>query len=157
MDTPGDFRTTQWSVVFTAQQSDSTQARAAMEKLCRAYWHPIYAFVRRRGHPVHDAQDLTQEFFSRLLEKDALDAVHPAKGKFRSFLLASMKHFLANEWDKANAQKRGGGKRALSIDMATAETWYTAEPADGQTPETSFERRWAITVLDQVLQRLRDE
>lgn len=157
IDTPEHFRTTQWSIVLTARKNDSTQARAAMEKLCHAYWPPIYAFVRRRGHAVQDAQDLTQEFFARLLDKGVLDHVDPARGKFRSFLLASIKHFLTNEWDKANAQKRGGGKIVFPIDIDRAETRYTAEPIDDQTPEKIFERQWAIILLNHVLQHLQDE
>jgi RNA polymerase sigma-70 factor (ECF subfamily) len=128
-----------------------------LEKLCRAYWPPIYAFVRRQGHGPHDAQDLTQEFFARLLEKNYLADVNRAKGRFRSFLLASLKHFLANEWDKARAQKRGGGKILIPIDAATADTSCGFEPADDSTPEKIFERRWALTLLEQVLRRLREE
>jgi len=151
------FVTTHWSVVLTAGRSDSTDARAALEKLCRTYWHPIYAFVRRRGYSAEDAQDLTQEFFARLLEKNWLGDVDPVKGRFRSFLLASLKHFLANEWDKARAQKRGGGQVLIPIDVKTAETSCGFEPADNVTAEKIFERRWALTLLEQVLQRLRDE
>src|SRR6185503_8516575 len=110
------FVTTHWSVVVSAGRNDTTHARDALEKLCRTYWPPIYAFVRRQGHRPHDAQDLTQEFFARLLEKNYLGDVDRAKGRFRSFLLASVKHFLANEWDKANAKKRGGGKSLIPID-----------------------------------------
>jgi RNA polymerase sigma factor (sigma-70 family) len=151
------FVTTHWSVVLTAGRTGSTDARAALEKLCRTYWHPIYAFVRRRGYSAEDAQDLTQEFFARLLEKNWLGDVDPVKGRFRSFLLASLKHFLANEWDRARAQKRGGGQVLIPIDVKTAETSCGFEPADNVTAEKIFERRWALTLLDQVLQRLRDE
>src|SRR5512140_1113816 len=118
----GHFALTRWSVVVAAGRSESTHARDALEQLCRAYWQPIYAFVRRQGHSPPDAQDLTQEFFARLLEKNYLQGVNPSKGRFRSFLLASVKHFLANEWDKARAQKRGGRQVLLSIDGASAET-----------------------------------
>jgi RNA polymerase sigma factor (sigma-70 family) len=156
-DTPAHFRTTQWSLVLMAPRSDSTWSRQALETLCRTYWPPIYWFVRRRGYTPDDARDLTQEFFTRLIEKQALGQVDPAKGKFRSFLLASMKHFLANEWDKANAQKRGGGKALFSIDDGSLETASHNEPVDEQTPEKTFQRRWAITVLNQVLQLLHDE
>src|SRR5262245_3712042 len=112
----GQFAPTQWSVVLAAGRSDSAHAHAALEKLCGIYWLPIYAFVRRQGHNPHDAQDLTQEFFARLLQKNYLADVDRARGRFRSFLLASLKHFLANEWDKAKAQKRGGGKVFVPID-----------------------------------------
>ena len=149
------FVTTHWSLVVSAGRNDTPNARNALEKLCRAYWFPIYAFVRRQGHDPHDAQDLTQEFFMRLLGKKQLAVVDPAKGRFRSFLLASLKHFLANEWDKTRAQKRGGGQILIPIDVATAETSCGIEPADGLTAEKVFERRWALTLLDQVLRRLR--
>src|SRR5215472_3743211 len=119
----GVFAATHWSVVLAAAgQADSTRARDALEKLCRNYWVPIYAFVRRQGNSPEDAQDLTQEFFARLLEKNYLADADRTKGRFRSFLLASLKHFLANEWDKANAQKRGGGRVLISIDADAVET-----------------------------------
>ena len=152
-----NFALTHWSVVVAATGSDSTHARTALEKLCRTYWQPIYAFVRRQGHSPHDAQDLTQEFFARLLEKKSLADVDRAKGRFRSFLLASLKHFLANEWDKARAEKRGGGRVLIPIDANAAETTCGVDPADGVTAEKIFERRWALTLLDHVLQRLREE
>ena len=151
------FVTTHWSLVVSAGRNDTPHARNALEKLCRAYWFPIYAFVRRQGHGPHDAQDLTQEFFARLLEKKQLAVVDPAKGRFRSFLLASLKHFLANEWDKTKAQKRGGGQILIPIDVATAESSGGVDPADHLTAEKIFERRWALTLLDQVLRRLRAE
>ena len=143
--------------MLAAGRSDSTHARSALEKLCRTYWQPIYAFVRRQGHSPHDAQDLTQEFFARLLEKKSLADVDRAKGRFRSFLLASLKHFLANEWDKARAQKRGGGQVLIPIDAQSAETACGVDPADQATAEKIFERRWALTLLDHALQRLREE
>ena len=151
------FVTTHWSLVVSAGRNDTPNARNALEKLCRAYWFPIYAFVRRQGHNPHDAQDLTQEFFMRLLEKKQLAVVDPAKGRFRSFLLASLKHFLANEWHKARAQKRGGGQVPIPIDASTAESKCGLDPADHLTAEKIYERRWALTLLDQVLRRLRDE
>ncbi len=151
------FVTTHWSLVVSAGDNDTPHARDALEKLCRAYWFPIYAFVRRQGHSPHDAQDLTQEFFARLLEKKHLAGADPAKGRFRSFLLVSLKHFLANEWDKARAQKRGGGQLLIPIDAATAETSCGIEPADNLTAEKIFERRWALTLLEHVLRRLRAE
>jgi len=153
----GNFALTRWSVVLAAGSSDSTHAREALEKLCRTYWHPIYAFVRRQGHSPHDSQDLTQEFFARFLEKNYLGAVDRAKGRFRSFLLTSLKHFLANEWDKAGAQKRGAHPVLIPINFHSAETSYGLEPAESQTPEKVFERRWALALLEQVLARLRAE
>lgn len=154
-----DFAVTHWSVVLAAGQSDldSVRARDALEKLCRAYWFPIYAFVRRQGHGPHDAQDLTQEFFARLLEKNSLANVNRARGRFRSFLLGAVKHFLANEWDKARAQKRGGGTSPLPIDFSSAETSFAVEPADQHTAEKIFDRRWALALLEQVLRRLRED
>ena len=151
----GIFTPTHWSVVVAAGRNDSTHARVALEKLCRAYWPPIYAFVRRQGHNPHDAQDLTQEFFARLLEKNYLAEVDRSKGRFRSFLLASLKHFLANEWDKSQAQKRGGGQVWIPIDAASVESSCGFQPADQTTGEKIYERRWALTLLDQVLRRLR--
>jgi RNA polymerase sigma-70 factor (ECF subfamily) len=151
------FALTHWSVVLAAGHSDSVLARDALEKLCRAYWFPIYAFVRRRGYSPHDAQDLTQEFFARLLEKNYLADADRARGRFRSFLLGAVKHFLANEWDKARAQKRGGGKIPVPIDFSSAETSFGIEPADQWTAEKMFDRRWALALLEQVLRRLREE
>jgi RNA polymerase sigma-70 factor (ECF subfamily) len=151
------FARTHWSVVLAAGGGDSTHAHAALEKLCRAYWPPIYAFVRRQGHAPHDAEDLTQEFFARLLGKNYLADVDRAKGRFRSYLLASLKHFLANEWDKARAKKRGGGQTLIPIDAGRIETSCGVEPADHLTADKIFERRWALTLLDQVLRRLRAE
>jgi len=151
------FVTTHWSLVVSAGRNDTPDARNALEKLCRAYWFPIYAFVRRQGHNPPDAQDLTQEFFARLLGKKKLADADPAKGRFRSFLLASLKHFLANEWDKTKAQKRGGGQVLIPIDVAAAETSCGIGPADHLTAEKIFERRWALTLLEQVLRRLRAE
>lgn len=153
-----NFTPTHWSVVIAAAgHSDSTHGRDALEKLCRNYWLPIYAFVRRQGHNPHDAQDLTQEFFARLLERNYLAGADRAKGRFRSFLLASVKHFLANEWDKTMAQKRGGGQMPISIDAAIAESSFELEPADILTAEKIYERRWALALLEQVLRRLREE
>jgi RNA polymerase sigma factor (sigma-70 family) len=153
----GKFALTHWSVVLAAGSSDSTHAREALETLCRTYWHPIYAFIRRQGHGPHDAQDLTQEFFARLLEKNSLGGVDRAKGRFRSFLLTCLKHFLANEWDKAGAQKRGAHPVLIPINVPSAESAYGLEPAEKVTAETLFERRWALTLLGEVLTRLRVE
>lgn len=154
---PAAFVTTHWSVVLAARRADTTRARDALARLCQTYWHPLYAYVRRLGHSPHDAQDLTQEFFARLLAKNYLADADAARGRFRSFLLAALKHFLANEWEKARAQKRGGGQIPIPIDPIAAETGCHFEPADPATAETIFERRWALTLLDQVLRRLRRE
>jgi RNA polymerase sigma-70 factor (ECF subfamily) len=151
----GYFATTHWTVVARARQGDSPQARAALENLCRTYWYPLYAYVRRQGHSPHDAQDLTQAFFETFLEKHYLADVRRERGKFRSFLLASLNHFLANEWDKARAQKRGGGK-LVPLDE-TAESRYLLEPGNELSAEKIFARRWAFTLLEQVLSRLREE
>lgn len=152
----GRFNETHWTMVLAAGQKDS-RAKAALEELCRIYWYPLYAFVRRQGHSKVDAEDLTQEFFARLLARDDLATVDRGKGKFRSFLLASMKHFLANEWDRAQAQKRGGGKRILSINLEDSELKYAMEPAHVMTPDKLYDRRWAMTVLEQVMVKLRKE
>jgi RNA polymerase sigma factor (sigma-70 family) len=149
------FVTTHWSVVLAAGNAGSSDAAQALEKLCETYWYPLYAYLRHRRHSPEDAQDLTQEFFARLLASHALGAVHPAKGRFRSFLLASLNHFLANEWDKARAQKRGGGRPVISLEAA--ETRYRAEPSDDLSPERIFERHWALTLLAQVAARLRED
>lgn len=151
------FVTTHWSIVLSAGQSDTTRAQNALSKLCQTYWYPLYAYVRGRGHSREDAQDLTQEFFARLLEKNWIGSADREKGRFRSFLLTAMKRFLADEWDKARAQKRGGGLPLLSLQFDTAETRLSHEPADEVTPEQSFERRWVLTLLDEVLKRLRTE
>ncbi len=150
------FVTTHWSVVLTAGRSNTTRARAALENLCQTYWHPLYAYVRRRGYSPEDAQDLTQAFFAKLLERNAVASVAPEKGRFRSFLLASMNHFLADEWDKARAQKRGSGK-VISLDLQSAETRLGEIPVENFSPEKAFEHRWAITLLEQVYQRLGEE
>lgn len=153
----GQFALTHWSVVLAAGRSESTHAQAALEQLCANYWHPIYFYVRRQGHNPADAQDLTQEFFTRLLARNDLAAVDRSKGRFRSFLLASLKHFLANEWDKAKAQKRGGGQIPLSIDATTAETSYAVEPVERLSPDKLYERRWALALLQQVMSQLKSD
>jgi RNA polymerase sigma-70 factor (ECF subfamily) len=151
------FATTHWSIVLAAQRSDPSRAHAALSKLCQTYWYPLYAFVRRQGHRPEDAQDFTQDFFARLLAKNYLAEVAREKGKFRSFLLAAMKHFLANEWDRARAAKRGGGQVLISLNDTDAERRYRLEPADPMSADKIFERRWAMTLLEQVLNRLRHE
>jgi RNA polymerase sigma factor (sigma-70 family) len=151
------FHTTHWSVVLSAGQTDAPGGREALETLCRAYWYPLYAYVRRRGHGPEEAQDLTQEFFARLLERNDLARANPEKGRFRSFLLGAMSHFLAYEWRKAQAVKRGGGQPLLSLDNPVAEARYGREPVSEQTPETLYERRWALTLFDTALNRLHAE
>jgi DNA-directed RNA polymerase specialized sigma24 family protein len=151
------FATTQWSVVLLAADSSSSEAAGALENLCRAYWYPLYAYVRRKGHSPHEAQDLTQEFFSLLLAGEWLVGVDRSKGKFRSFLLAAMNHLLLNEYHRARAQKRGGGAPHFSLDAITAEDRYRIEPVDQLAPDKLFERRWAETLLDRVVARLREE
>jgi RNA polymerase sigma-70 factor (ECF subfamily) len=150
------FVTTHWSLVLSARDKKSPQSAEALEKLCRAYWYPLYAYVRRTGQSKENAEDLTQAFFARLLERNAVAAVAPEKGRFRSFLLASLNHFLSDEWDKARAQKRGGGK-VISFDLQSAETRLGEIPVENFTPEKAFEHHWAITLLEQVYQRLGGE
>lgn len=151
------FAATHWSLVLSASDPNSPESIAALEKLCRTYWYPLYAYVRRCGQSPEDAKDLTQEFFARLLEHHWVERADRQKGRFRSFLLSAMNHFLANEWNKARAQKRGGGVAPVPLQFETAETRYGHEPIDTATPEHSYERRWALTLLDRVLQRLRAE
>jgi RNA polymerase sigma-70 factor (ECF subfamily) len=151
------FRTTRWTVVLAAAQGDSPSAEEALAQVCRTYWYPLYAFVRRRGYDAHEAQDLTQEFFARLLEKNGLNSVDRAKGQFRSFLLAALKHFLDNEWDKAQTQKRGGQYEFVPWDEFTGEDRYGQEPFHELTAEKIFDRRWALTVLETVMEELRKE
>lgn len=150
------FVTTHWSVVLTAGRNDTTRAHEALTRLCQTYWRPLYAYVRRRGYSAHDAEDLTQAFFARLFERNDVARVSPNRGKFRSYLLAAMNHFLSDEWDRARAHKRGGGK-VIHLDSAVAESVYAAEHADTLTPEKLFDQRWAITVLEEVHQRLQQE
>jgi RNA polymerase sigma factor (sigma-70 family) len=152
----GNFCTTHWSVVIAAG-NDSTRARDALEKLCQTYWYPLYAFVRRLGRSPHDSEDLVQAFFAQCLEKNYLSAADQAKGRFRSFLLLALKRFLANEWDKAHTQKRGGGAPPISLDALTAEQRYALEPTEQLSADRLYERRWALTLLDKVLSRLREE
>ena len=151
------FATTHWSMVLAAQQTSSTHVNQALEQLCRIYWFPLYSYIRRRGHDAYDAQDLAQEFFARLLSRNDLGQVDRAKGKFRSFLIASLNHFLANEWDRVKAEKRGGGRKLVSLDDASAEERYLIESVTDVSPEALFEQRWALTLLDQALGRLRRE
>jgi len=149
-----EFPITHWSVVLSASDPGSSRATEALEKLCRTYWYPLYAYVRRRGKSPPDAQDLTQEFFARLLARHWLERADQARGRFRTFLLTALEHFLANEWDKERALKRGGDRQFVPLDWTAAENRYGFEPADPLTPEQIFERRWALTLLDTVLEKL---
>ena len=148
------FATTRWSLVLDARESLTPQAQGALASLCELYWYPLYAYLRRRGHTVENAQDLTQGFFARLLEKRSLRVVDRARGRFRSFLLASLDNYVSNERDREYAQKRGGGTFTFSLDGSEAEERYRLEPQDQLTPETIFDRNWALTVLDRVLTKL---
>lgn len=151
------FATTHWSVVVLAGQDSSPDAQAALETLCRAYWHPLYAYVRRQGREPEEAKDITQEFFSRLLASGALASADRAKGRFRSFLLASIKNLMVNEWRRAHTRKRGGDAAIFSLDAKSGEQRYPVEFADTLTPDKLFDRRWAETLLERVLLRVRDE
>jgi DNA-directed RNA polymerase specialized sigma24 family protein len=154
---PG-FHTTHWSVILAARQPEQeTAAREALAALCSMYWYPLYAFIRRQGLGPHESEDLTQEFFYHFLKKNALEKVSPTEGKFRSFLLACLKNFLANQRERANAQRRGGGTPAIALEGSDPETKYLLEPADNITPEVLFERCWASSVLERALGRLREE
>ena len=153
----GIFATTHWTAVLAAGRGSSPQADVALEELCRTYWYPLYAYVRRHGHAREEAEDLTQAFFARLLEKNYLEGITSDKGKFRAFLLVALKRFLANEWDRANRQKRGGGVRPLSLDWQDADHRYQINPVDTLSPDKLYDRAWAVTVLEQVITRLRDE
>ncbi len=150
----GDFTTTQWSRVQQAREGSDTEARRALEELCQTYWHPLYAFVRRQGYSPDEAQDLTQAYFTELLEKDVLQVVDPSAGRFRSFLLASLKNFLSHERDRERALKRGGGALTFSLEADTAEAVIDDPATDQLTPEQAYERQWALTVLERSLARL---
>jgi len=151
------FTTTHWSVILSAQDTASPQAREALETLCQAYWQPLYSFIRRQGHAPADAQDLTQAFLASLLTRRSFDNVSRDKGRFRTFLLRSLKYFLSDEWHKAHAQRRGGGVLVFSLDAQRAEEHYALEPADEDDPGKIFERRWALTLLERVFERLQAE
>jgi RNA polymerase sigma-70 factor (ECF subfamily) len=151
------FRTTHWSVVLAAREKDGTGTREALASLCSTYWLPLYAFIRRQGSSPYEAEDLTQEFFFRFLERHSVGHVHLAGGKFRSFLLACLKHFLANERERAHAQRRGGGQSLVPLTGTDAETRYSLEPADQRAPEAMFDRRWAFAVLERTMTELRQE
>jgi len=150
------FATTHWTIVLNAARSDSICGPDALAQLCQTYWYPLYAYIRRRGESPADAEDLTQGFFARLLEHNSLADVRREKGKFRSFLLASLNHYLSDQWDRQRAQKRGQG-RVISLEAAPAEARWSREPADTLTPDKLFERKWAMTVLEVIVQRLQRE
>jgi RNA polymerase sigma-70 factor (ECF subfamily) len=150
------FATTHWSVVLAAGETETTRAQQALSRLCQTYWYPLYAYVRRRGSNPQDAEDLTQDFFARLLRKKSLSHLTREGGRFRSFLLTSLNRFLTDEWRRAHAQKRGGGQ-VISLDAGSAESRYGLEPADRHTPETLYDRAWALVLLESVFHRLRDE
>jgi RNA polymerase sigma-70 factor (ECF subfamily) len=153
---PSQFPTTRWTLVVAAGDPQRKEARSALVFLCENYWYPLYAYLRRRGYPADQAQDLTQEFFIRLLEGRYLDRADPEKGRFRSFLLTSLKFFVADEEDRHRARKRGGGM-VVPLEFSSGEERYQREPAHGETPERIFERRWALSMLDRVVERLRNE
>ena len=152
-----EFATTNWTQVLAARDAPSSESRQALEGLCRAYWYPVYAFVRRQGYDGEESLDLTQAYFAQLLEKGYLEDFDPSLGRFRVFLKASVKHFLSKEREKARAWKRGGHAEIVSLDAEDVEGRYRHEPVDRVTPEQIFERRWALTVLERVLGKLRQE
>jgi RNA polymerase sigma-70 factor (ECF subfamily) len=151
------FQTTQWTLVVAAGDSQHPDSRAALADLCQAYWYPLYAYLRRRGYPQEEAEDLVQGFFTQLLEKNYIKAADKERGRFRSFLLTSLKNYAANEWDRRTAVKRGGTSTTLSLDFEDAEGRYVIEPADERTPEQEFDRGWAMAQLTHVLERMRSE
>ena len=153
----GSFPTTRWSLVVAAGEGRNAESRDALDVLCRLYWPPVYSFVRATGHDAESARDLTQGFFARLLEKSDLRQVDRTRGRFRAFLLASVKHFVANEWDRVRAQRRGGGRTLASLDVEDAEAKYGLSLAVPQTPETIYEKQWALTLLEHALSRLGEE
>jgi RNA polymerase sigma-70 factor (ECF subfamily) len=153
---PAVFPNTRWSVVLAATQPDSPESAAALEALCRAYWFPLYAYVRRCGQLPHDAQDLTQEFFCRLLAKHWLDCADREKGRLRTFLIAALKNFMSKEWRRASAQRRGGGRAPMQLDTAFAESRFAAD-RHAPAPDEMFDRQWALTLLDLTVNRLRAE
>ncbi len=152
-----NFETTQWSVVLAAGDTDSPGSREALGALCETYWYPLYAYARRRGQSEENARDLTQGFFAKLLEKNWVAAADRERGKFRTFMLTALKHYMADEWDRQRAQKRGGGDLPISLDFDTAEDGYRLELADDRTPEDVFEESWAKTLMDRARQRLRGD
>ena len=153
----GAFPATRWSIVLRARQQGEPRAAEALAELCKTYWKPVYAFLRRQGNTPHDAEDLTQGFFAMLLERDSFADVEESKGKLRSFLLVAVKRFAANEFERSSALKRGGGKMTVALDADEAEQSFVIEPSTQVTPELLFERQWALALLDTVLKKLRAE
>lgn len=151
------FRTTRWSLVQAAADLDQRDSSQALSELCQSYWLPVYAYFRRRVRSVDDAQDLTQEFFAKLLDKNYIADARQQKGRFRTFLLTAAQRFMNNEWAKANTQKRGGGRTILSLDFDAGESFYALEPADNETPEVLFDRQWALKLLEVVHLRLQQD
>jgi RNA polymerase sigma-70 factor (ECF subfamily) len=151
------FATTRWTVVLAAGGQGTPQSDGALEELCRTYWFPLYAYVRRRGCSKEDAEDLTQQFFARFLERNYLEGLDAGRGRFRAFLLAALKHFLANEWDRARRQKRGGGATHLSLDWQTADTQFQVAATAEASPDKAFDREWALALLGKVIERLAAE
>ena len=154
---PVVFNTTRWIVILTAGDPNAPGSFEALTHLCHSYWFPLYSYVRRRGYSSHDAQDLTQSFFATFLEKERFGRANQSRGRFRTFLLTSMKYFLSDEHDRRSSKKRGGDREIISIDEHAAEERYQAEPSEGTSPDLLFEKRWAITLLNQVIDQLRDE
>ncbi|HKE28251.1 MAG TPA: sigma-70 family RNA polymerase sigma factor [Bryobacteraceae bacterium] len=152
-----DFPTTRWTLVAAAGDHARPEGRRALESLCEAYWYSLYAYARRSGYNPEQAQDHTQEFFTRFIEHDYFDRAHPDRGRFRSFLLSSFKYYLCDEVGRARAQRRGGGRSPLPFEISRGEEMYIVEPAHNETPERIYERRWARTLLDRVIEQLRDE
>jgi DNA-directed RNA polymerase specialized sigma24 family protein len=155
--TPDAFHTTRWSVVLAAGQRAEPTADVALAALCQSYWFPLYAYIRRRTSTIDEAQDLTQEFFTQLLERNTLAVAAPERGRFRAFLLTALKHFLSNQADHARAQKRGGGQHVLSLDFDSGESRYRLQPSHSLTPEVLYERQWTLTLLDRVMAALEQE
>src|SRR3954462_9545298 len=156
-EAPRVFPHTRWSLVSAATQKNSPESGAALEALCGAYWQPLYAYVRRCGQSPHDAQDLTQEFFAHLLEKRWLDSAHPEKGRLRTFLIVMLKRFMAKEWRRASAQRRGSGQALAQFDTAFAESRYAADQSSSLGPDEIFDRQWAMTLLNRTIERLQTE
>ncbi len=151
------FKTTHWSLVLAAGDHSAVDSRQALESLCEAYWYPLYAYIRRRVPDVNEAQDLTQAFFTELLEKNYVGSARPERGRFRAFLLTAFKHFLAKEWDKAKAHKRGGGRTPIPLDFESGDSRYSIEPCSGLTAEQLYDRQWAVSLLGQTMERLVSE
>jgi DNA-directed RNA polymerase specialized sigma24 family protein len=152
-----NFAKTRWSIVISAGRASSPNSRRALESLCETYWYPLYAYVRRRIPDVNEAQDLTQDFFAELLEKNFVGSATPERGRFRAFLLTAFKHFLSKEWDKARAQKRGGGRPPIALDFDSADSRINIEPSSGLAADQLYDRQWAVTLLGQILNRLESE